>query len=71
MLLIWNVEARRSLRQLADKTVTARHRETSDREDETSESLPVMGWIVIELLAILSQVKACPPSSGAFWQETS
>jgi len=33
-----------------DKTVTARHWETSDREDETSECLLVMSWIVIELM---------------------
>ncbi|MCP4265914.1 MAG: hypothetical protein GY777_10120 [Candidatus Brocadiaceae bacterium] len=31
-----------------DKTVTARHRETSDREDGLSESLLVMRGIVIE-----------------------
>lgn len=33
-----------------DKTVTVRHRETPDRDDEQSESLPVTGWIVVELL---------------------
>ena len=31
-----------------DKTVTVRHRETLNRDDGTSECLPVMGWIVVE-----------------------
>ena len=33
-----------------DKTVTVRHRETPDRDDEQSESLPVTGWTVVEFL---------------------
>jgi RNA-directed DNA polymerase len=32
-----------------DKTVTVRHRETPDREDEQSKSLLVMSWIVVEI----------------------
>ena len=38
-----------------DKTVTVRHRETSDREDKQSESHLVMRWIAV---AILPQAKA-------------
>jgi hypothetical protein len=52
-----------------DKTVTARHRETPDRDDEQSESLPVTGWIVVEFLQILPRAKACLPSSGALWHK--
>ncbi len=52
-----------------DKTVTARHRETSDREDGQSESHHVMWWIVVEPKATLSQVKTCLPPSGALWQK--
>jgi hypothetical protein len=53
-----------------DKTITAKHWETSDREDELSECLLVMSWIVIEPeRASSSQAKACLPSSGAFWQK--
>jgi len=42
------VEARRSHRQLAVKTVTARHRETPDREVGTSEGGTVMVQIAVE-----------------------
>jgi hypothetical protein len=52
-----------------DKTVTARHRETSDREDGQSESHHVMWWIVVEPKATLPQVKTCLPPSGALWQK--
>jgi len=52
-----------------DKTVTARHRETPDRDDEQSESLPVTGWIVVEPKATSPWAKACLPSSGALWHK--
>jgi len=52
-----------------DKTVTARHRETPDREDEQSESLPVTGWIVVESKATSPQAKAGLPSSGTLWHK--
>jgi hypothetical protein len=46
--MLWNVEARRSLLgDVQDKTVTARHRETSDREVEPSESCTVMVQIAV------------------------
>ena len=51
-----------------DKTVTARHRETSDREVGQSESHLVMWWIVVE--KSLPQVKTWLPPSGALWQES-
>ena len=56
MSMLWNVEARRALLgRPQDKTVTARHRETPDREVEQSESCTVMAQIAV---ARLLQVKA-------------
>jgi len=52
-----------------DKTVTARHRETPDRDDEQSERLPVTGWIVVEFFSTSPRAKARLPSSGALWHK--
>ena len=43
-----------------DKTVTVRHRETPDREDEQSESLPVTGWIVVEFFYNITTGESLP-----------
>jgi hypothetical protein len=45
---------------LADKTVTARHRETPDRDDEQSECLPVTGWIVVEFFYNITTGESLP-----------
>jgi hypothetical protein len=52
-----------------DKTVTARHRETTDREDEQSERCPVTGHIAIDpgrLRETSSQVKTGPTFIWSF-----
>jgi hypothetical protein len=43
-----------------DKTVTARHRETPDRDDEQSECLPVTGWIVVEFVYNITTGESLP-----------
>jgi len=58
-----NVEARRSHRQLAVKTITARQWETSDREVGQSKCCTVMVQIAVE---ILLQAKALLTSNWCF-----
>jgi hypothetical protein len=59
-----NVEARRSHRQLAVKTLTVRHRETPDRDDKQSEGLLVMRWIAVNITADESYADLCRVLNG-------